>query len=310
MKNLLIIAFFTINTVIIGCSDRNGKDSTKNGVFKIDIDTTWYITSENTKTFNLSAAEQLAGLAVLVANGNTMFGKTIMLSNDISINGNTTRAKSDKSDFPINIWTAIGSRSNPFKGVFDGDGHTVSGIYVSSPKSDQGFFGWICEATIKNLGLLDLYIDGWDYVGGLAGTNRLSKISNCYATGKVNGTKLYAGGLVGYNDGGAISDSYSNIDVSGNSDVGGLAGSNDAGSIENCYSSGTVAGKTNTGGFVGGNYFGSIVNCYYDKQTSGQSDNEKGEGKTTSEMKQQNTYANWDFTSVWNISGNYPFLRF
>jgi hypothetical protein len=156
-------------------------------------------------------------------------------------------------------------------------------------------------------------VSGYEYVGGLVGDSSGS-ISNCYSTGSVSGYQ-YVGGLVGYNAWGSsiISNCYATGAVSGSSgssNVGGLVGRN-YGNISNCYSTGSVSGYSYVGGLVGYNDGGSVISSFWDTETSGQTTSAGGEGKTTAEMKQINTFANWDFVETWGIEDNqtYPFLK-
>jgi len=160
-----------------------------------------------------------------------------------------------------------------------------------------------------------------DYIGGLAGENN-GIISKSYSTGMVTGDE-YVGGLVGRNynattnkSDGTISNSYSTVAVIGRYYVGGLVGENNCasasnGTINNSYSIGMVTGEQNVGGLVGHNGC-TINNSYYDMETSSKSDRGKGEGKTTAQMKQRPTFADWDFTEVWGINSKtscgYPHL--
>jgi uncharacterized protein (TIGR02145 family) len=189
------------------------------------------------------------------------------------------------------------------------------------------------------------------YVGGLAGSNVGGTITNCYATGNVwNSGGENTGGLVGsnrvYDKKGIIENSYAMGNVSSSGEYsGGLAGSNSAtitnsyamgsvagstsgglvgrnwnnlyggeGTVENSYSAGNVKGTTSTnGGLVGENGKGTIANSYYDRQASGQSDIvNKGEPKSTAQMKQQATFNGWDFGKIWKIdekNNGYPYLQ-
>jgi filamentous hemagglutinin family protein len=188
------------------------------------------------------------------------------------------------------------SSSSYFSGIFDGGGHTISGLTITKTAaiSNVGLFGY-STGTIRNVGLLDVNITGGDDVGGLVGLNRGS-LTNCYTTGAVSGkgafvgglagvnlggmitnaystatvtsaaSSSYAGGLVGYNyNGGSITTSYSTGAVNGVSSVGGLVGENGKNAtITGCYSTGAVTGSGSyVGGLVGYNYDGSsITNCY------------------------------------------------
>lgn len=153
-------------------------------------------------------------------------------------------------------------------------------------------------------------VSGDDYVGGLVGYNTNSITEN-YSTGSVSGIN-YIGGLVGYNSD-SITENYSTSSVSGTSDVGGLVGFNEGGAeISKCYSAGAVSGTSYVGGFLGLNNSGYVYDSYWDTETSGQETSASDEvGKTTTEMKQQETFEDWDFTDIWAIQEDttYPYLR-
>jgi hypothetical protein len=165
-------------------------------------------------------------------------------------------------------------------------------------------------------------VTGKNDIGGLVGKGSI--IDNSYSTGAVTGEKN-VGGLMGFSEWASeISNSYSIGTVTGESNIGGLVGNNYnewGGIISNSYSIGTVTGENNVGGLVGNNIrifssgsvsYGEISNSYYDSQISNQSDTNKGEGKTTAEMKQQSTFVNWDFNDIWDINNTvnngYPYL--
>ena len=104
-------------------------------------DVTWYKDSES--SFEITTPEQLAGLAQLVNGGNTFEGKTITLANDIVLNEGVLKENGELNGDGSNFkqWTPIGEgfqRSDTylfffqFKGTFDGNGHTVSGIYINN----------------------------------------------------------------------------------------------------------------------------------------------------------------------------------
>ena len=169
------------------------------------------------------------------------------------------------------------------------------------------------------------------FVGGLVGSNS-GIISECYATGNVHAfspvSRVYVGGLVGATwgdpkilDGKAtIINSYAtgNVSVGTNSSLymGGLIGDNGYNVattiVENCYSTGIVSGASGyVGGLVGRNP-GTVTASYYNSETSGQSDTDKGEPKTTAAMKNRTTFEDWDFVDIWGIDAGendgYPYL--
>lgn len=172
---------------------------------------------------------------------------------------------------------------------------------------------------------------GFSSVGGLVGINEYaSNISKCNSCGNVYSDDE-AGGLVGRNSDGSVSNCCSSGEVESQRVVGGLVGSNEK-TISECYSSGKVIGKDKykynykskdpymdwVGGLIGFNGSPFVKQSYWDVQTSCQSPSlepswrvdGKGFGKTTKEMKQQETYKNWDFENIWLIEENcYPMLR-
>lgn len=171
-------------------------------------------------------------------------------------------------------WEPIGTTGtgNQFTGSFDGNNHTISGLYIYRPATGTvGLFGYASGADLNNIILEDVSIVGHGYVGSLVGYNLNSSISTSSASsGDITGTENNAGGLVGGNIGGSISNSYSTCSVSGNYYVGGLVGLN-YGSISNSYSTGSVSASDDyVGGLVGHNSgSGSVSNSYSTGSVSG-----------------------------------------
>ena len=232
-------------------------------------DTSWY--NETSTEFEISTAEQLAGLAELVNNGNDFSGKTILLTADIVLN-DTSDWENWENSAPNNTWTPIGNSSNRFSSTFDGQGHTVSGVYINSENKYQGLFGHN-EGTIKNIGVTESYIKGEYSVGGVCGLNNTLRgtISNCYNTGTISGN-LEVGGVCGGNySGSTISNCYNSGSINGTGEytiAGGVCGENN-GTISNCYNSGTVIGNCYVGGVCGSDSYGTISNCYNTGTISG-----------------------------------------
>jgi len=299
----------------------------------------WYGDNPSAGSFTITTAEQLAGLSLLVNDGNDMSGKTIALGANITLN-DTTNWKNWKSTPPARSWTAIGSSANrQFRGVFDGAGFTVSGIYINTSNPYQGLFGYAGSGgAIKNLGVTASYVKGGDYVGGLVGRDSSCTITNSYAVGDVFGSS-YIGGLVGYQSG-TITNGYVVGDVSGSSYVGGLAGCQSgtvmnsytvgdvsgtayyvgglagvlySGTIMNSYAAGKIFGNSDAGGLVGYRYLGVVISSYYDSVTAGAGGN--GIPNTTAEMQSQrfvdilNIVASSLSANKWVYSaGGYPKL--
>ena len=142
----------------------------------------------------------------------------------------------------------------------DGDGHSVSGIYINSTADDQGLVGYLGSGGIlQNVGVKASYIKGGSQVGGVCGYNS-GPVTNCYNTGSVAGNNS-VGGLCGMNAG-TVTNCYNAGNVTGNDAyVGGVCGRND-GTVTNCYNTGSVEGYSNVGGLCGDNY-DTVTNCYY-----------------------------------------------
>ena len=108
-------------------------------------------------------------------------------------------------------WTPIGSYSNRYTGTFDGEGHTISGLQLSSIGSNNvGLFGYVDGGTVKNLNLEITSVSGNDYVGGVVGRND-GTITGCMVSGgsvTASAEDAYVGGVVGNDYGGTITDCY------------------------------------------------------------------------------------------------------
>jgi hypothetical protein len=148
-------------------------------------------------------------------------------------------------------------------GTFDGQGYEIRDLFINRPGEDYvGLFRSVDEGGIvKNVGVVNVTVNGNKYVGGLAGEND-GTVSNSYATGSVTGC-FRIGGLVGRNEG-WVSDSYATGNFTGSlliSDVGGLVGWND-GTVSNSYATGSVTGGDHVGGLMGHNVHGTVSNSY------------------------------------------------
>ena len=244
---------------------------------------------------------------------NSKLGVNYILMNDIDLSGTT---------YTRNV---IAPESEArFTGSFDGNGFEIRNLRNSA----GSLFGYIgeggevcdlalvdCEILNSNnyTGALAAYnygdiircystgvITGGNYVGCLVGYNNSGNIIESYCSGNVNGNS-YVGGLVGYNNSGSIINSYCSANVTATSRVGGLVGYGNDGSIINSYSTGNITGDFDIGGLIGdrsGYYPGIVSGCFWNIETSGQTQSEGGEGKTTEELKSIQTFidAGWQFT--------------
>jgi len=189
-------------------------------------DTRWYAARPKAKSYAISTADELAGLAAIVngtASGvarDNFAGKTVKLAGgiDISIYDNWT---------PIGRWDPAANTSVPFSGTFDGGGHVISGLTINRPDAqDQGLFGYVERGQVKNLGLEGVNISARTAAGAVAGIVWLkSGVTNCYTTGVVTAAVSHAGGIAGtLVDSSYITRSYSAAEVRSGDHAGGIAG--------------------------------------------------------------------------------------
>ena len=194
---------------------------------------------------------------------------------------------SNGSDFIT--WTPIADcmedHTTQYSGTFDGNNKTVSGLYFNNGNSIRiGLFGSSeADGNIKNVGVVDSYFKGKDFVGGVCGRND-GTITNCYNAGNLTAIDPSAaiGGICGYN-GGTIANCYNTGTVTATgsiASVGGVCGCSIA-PISNCYNIGTVTATSSGADISGicGYYFGPVTNCYYLAET----EDENG-GKTAAQF--------------------------
>jgi len=215
-----------------------------------------------------------------------LWGEHFILMSDIDFQG-----------LPL---SPVGSESDGFLGVLDGNTHIIRNVFMNMPDTDcVGLFGLLGsrvypqEPEIYNLGLEDVSIIGGDYVGGLVGWDYRGSITDCYVTGSVSGNE-YVGGLTGS---GGVERSYAIVSVAGDRYVGGLAGVSVG--ISNSYAAGPVSGNSDVGGLVGYVDYAYTPACFWDIDVSGQVVSAGGMGRATAEIKDIQTYSNagWDFTT-------------
>lgn len=222
-------------------------------------------------------------LANAILTANITVNKNLLDSLQYDTAGNV----SNGSDFIT--WTPIAVRmGNPiptYSGTFDGNNKTVSGLYFNGNSSYIGLFGTSeSDGNIKNVGVVDSYFKGDDYVGGVCGQN-LGTITNCYNAGNLTAIQSGAniGGICGDNDG-TIANCYNTGTVTATgsvASVGGVCGCSTTAPISNCYNIGTVTATSSDADISGicGYNFGPVTNCYYLADT----EDENG-GKTAAQF--------------------------
>ncbi len=255
-------------TTFITCTFTNGKVF----VYKMKNATDWQAGGEYTYTVSLAAAKDL-GYTIESDGSYTVTSADGLMNVAELVNGGKTdiNITLDKNiDLTGKDWTPIGTNyDNSYKGTFDGGGHTITGLTVTTYDKYAGLFGWLNSAgTVKNVVMEGVQITNnhsSGFAGGVVG-NSWGTIENCSVSGSVNG-EVYVGGVVGKQTSGSMTGCSSSATVKGTVNVGGVAGES-WGSMTACYATGNVTleiypGKDISGGgvvgFKGGN---SVLACY------------------------------------------------
>ena len=257
-------------TTFITCTFTNGKTF----VYKMKNATDWQAGGEYTYTVSLAAAKDLG--YTIESNGSYTVTSADGLMNIAKlVNGGKTDINITLTadiDLTGKDWTPIGtSFSNKYTGTFDGGGHTIKGLTVTTNDQFVGLFGSIAYAgTVKNVMMEDVQITSnrsSGFAGGVAGYSD-GTIENCSVSGSVSGT-VYVGGVVGAQWNGSITGCSSSATVKGTVYVGGVAGQTNGGAtLTACYATGNViieiAPKKNIsgGGLVGMNGGKGVRACY------------------------------------------------
>ncbi|MGM9828736.1 MAG: hypothetical protein ACI30C_01725 [Muribaculaceae bacterium] len=245
--------------------------------------------------FTIPDLETLELIRDKVNAGRGFIGVYFTLTADIDMSG-TYNSASGKS------WTPIGNESNQFKGVFDGAGHKVSGLYINSKEGNQGLFGYLGSGgVIKNLGVEGTVKCIYMSVGGVCGKNE-GTITGCYNIGAITGNEQ-VGGVCGWNNG-TISFCYNTGAVTCNSKQGGGVCGYNYGTISSCYNTGTISGTSEVGGVCGLNNGGTITSCYYLDGCNGEGTtfNDLGTAISSEDFVKEKTFVDWDFTNIWEMS--------
>ncbi|MGQ1947066.1 GLUG motif-containing protein, partial [Geofilum sp. OHC36d9] len=261
--------------------------------------------------FKITSLDELR----MLSETSSLWDESYYFEQTADIDASETRNWDDGAGF-----SPIGNRTTQFTGNYNGHGYSIDGLTINRSSTNYvGLFGYASGASIDSLGLTNVYIQGYYYVGGLVGFNSsTSQVNNSYSTGSVSGSS-YAGGLIGYNSSSSqVNNSYSACSVSGYNYVGGLVGYNDSHSlVNNSYSIGSVSGSYGVGGLVGSNYSATISDSYYNSETSGQSsglgydesNSQTVTALTTAQMKQSSRFTGWDFENNWEITEGISFPR-
>ena len=224
--------------------------------------------------YQIGTAAELMWLSQEVGAGNTLLHAE--LTADIDLTGWS--------------WKPIGASTlNSYKGVFDGNGHTISGLRISNSSQYQGLFGSVSGAVIRNMTLYVSIVSA-GYSGGLVGNAANSTLEDVTVNGSISGSSTNTeniGGLAGYASGCVITRCTNNASVTGGTTVGGIVGyysgrneirwcaNTGAITATSSASSGSIVYKYAAGGLIGylgsssGVSYGEVSYCYSTGAVSG-----------------------------------------
>ncbi len=223
---------------------------------------------------SITTAEQLGA----IGSGNYGLDDSYQLMNDIDL---ADYLSAGGTGYHLGAgWDPIGDEANPFTGVFEGNKHVISNLFIDRSGEDHvGLFAVLAGAdtVVNRLGLVHADVTGNGKTGGLAGEIDSGTITKSYVTGNVAGAGNEVGGLAGSLSSGNVSESYAAATVSGNDQVGGLIGYADHDGVTDSFWDTSINGLTASGGGSG------------------------AIGKATADMQVKSAFqtAGWDFTGTW-----------
>lgn len=203
-------------------------------------------------------AEQLAHLSFVVNSSDKAFsGKYFKLGADILLNKG--KVIDEKGGFvadsaKLHKWTPIGNSSVAFDGNFDGDGHSISGMFINTTSSHNGLFG-NSQGTVQNVTVENSWVYGGKYTAGVVGLN-VGSVLNALNRSSVSGKEECVGGVIGnssqknYRDNSVIKNVVNKGIIVGEKNVGGVAG---------CATNVTVDGAENLAPIEGFGYVGGVL---------------------------------------------------
>ena len=209
-------------------------------------------------TLTDGTAQNLGANAVLTQN--IIVNENLLASIKTDEDGNVTNGSSFKAWRPMGMADENGKLTGYYKGIFDGNGYSISGLYMNRDEAADdvntwfisciGLFGYYSGVT-RNLSVTDSYMRGEDCIGSICGYSDGGTIQKCYSAATVCGDS-YIGGICGRSEGnGIIENCYNKGYVYGATrSIGGICGDNSA-TLQECYNVGSVKGKFYVGGIVG-----------------------------------------------------------
>ena len=230
----------------------------------------WSGNGTQNSPYLITTTAQLDALAAAVNGGTNYSGTFFKLGADITY------------DDTENNYTPIGTSSNKFKGTFDGDGYTVSGIHINTNGDYQGLFGYVYGGTVSNVTLRSSTITGFAFVGGIVGYLNDGSVTDCRVEGTVtigsynNSSSTRLGGIIGQVDGDAtVNGCISAATVTDNDKsncyyFGGIVGYLYSGTVSNNIALGAnVSANSFKGAIVGYANSNNLAHNYYHDCTVG-----------------------------------------
>lgn len=264
----------------VGMAD-NGEKTVTVTMRKVDAatwdgETATDVTPNDDGIYEIRTGAELAWFAQQV-NAGAGASYNAILMNDISLNWND--------------WTPIGiSSAKAFKGSFDGNGHVIGELYINATAANQGLFGYINAATIKNLGVTGSVTSTGNGVGGIVGWGAGTiVIENCFNAADING-KQGVGGIVGSPAAatGKINNCYNTGSITAAKYGGGISGCGSTVSLcavaTNCFNMGTVNCAASGGGINPGAAAKGVNSYYLNTCYATGTSAKAGTPKTASEM--------------------------
>ena len=250
----------------------SGKDLTVDGI-QLEIQTSWDGESYTEPAKNGQGVYLISSPDELMwFDKNAKRTDSAKLLADITINEDVSGSDATSQKYK---WTPIGTDSSKYTGTFDGNGHTISGLYINSTAANTGMFGRIgSSAVVKNLTLADSVIRSTkNYTGAITGyIDDAASVTNCHTKNSVQvSAAVYTGGIAGYQDDTSTLTRCSNAaEVTGANNVGGISGYNwskSSASLTDSYNRGSVSGSNLVGGICAQIYIGGTVSDVYNLGT-------------------------------------------
>ena len=250
----------------------SGKDLTVDGI-QLEIQTSWDGESYTEPAKNGQGVYLISSPDELMwFDKNAKMTDSAKLLADITINEDVSGSDATSQKYK---WTPLGTDSSKYTGTFDGNGHTISGLYINSTAANTGMFGRIgSSAVVKNLTLADSVIRSTkNYTGAITGyIDDAASVTNCHTKNSVQvSAAVYTGGITGYQDDTSTLTRCSNAaEVTGANNVGGISGYNwskSSASLTDSYNRGSVSGSNLVGGICAQIYIGGTVSDVYNLGT-------------------------------------------